>query len=104
MTWKAPKVGDVPVGALMPSAVGAKPPAAQAAETEGGKEAQAMRFCQFTEAAPDDPSISVNPSLVRAVRQHANRTEIIFDANHSIIVTEAPESVARSLEHGLQGR
>jgi hypothetical protein len=57
-----------------------------------------MKFCRFTEAAPDDPPVLVNPDHVRAVRPHSGNSEIVFDAEHTIIVTEAPDVVVAKLE------
>lgn len=57
-----------------------------------------MTFCRFIEAAPGDPPVFVNPAHVRAVRPHAGNSEIVFDAEHTIIVAEAPEKVAAELD------
>jgi len=59
-----------------------------------------MKLSQFTEAAPDDPPVFVNPDHVRAVRPHEGNSEIIFDAEHAIIVSESPEAVAAKLGSG----
>ena len=57
-----------------------------------------MKLCEFTEAAPDDPAVVVNPMLVRLIRSHGDNTEIVLDADLLIIVSDSLDVVLRRLE------
>ena len=57
-----------------------------------------LRFCELTESATNEP-IHINPTLVRFIRSvSSDHTQIVFDEEHSLGVTESIAVVRQALD------